>query len=317
MAFPQPLRPCPSRFDQPRKTRTKELFFASLRACSIRSLLILIELIGYATTKSQALLLDAIASGYDLITSMTLILCLWLAQSPPDREHPYGHGRIEPIAGMQLALFLTLLGGALLYEESRSLLFLSSQTLYESPLKAQSALFSLAAALMMELSYRHLSRYAKKHESRAMSAEALHYRLDAANSLLATFALALGALLPGQSHLLDHLGAFLIALLMVISGLRAAKKNLDQLLDRRPEPQLFARIEEAASQVEGVLETEKIAIQHYGPDAHVDIDIEVDPSLRVDTAHEIAQKVRVKIQESWPMVRDVTVHVEPFYTDDH
>ena len=65
------------------------------------------------------------------------------------------------------------------------------------------------------------------------------------------------------------------------------------------------------------LAPEKIRIQRYGPDAHVDIDIEVKPSLTVDKAHKISQQVRREIQKAWPAVRDVTVHIEPYYANDH
>ena len=88
-------------------------------------------------------------------------------------------------------------------------------------------------------------------------------------------------------------------------------------MDRIPEDRFFNTVRQAAKHVEGVLETEKIRIQRYGPDAHVDIDIEVDPGLTVEVAHAISQKVRVEIQKAWPAVRDVTVHIEPYYSGDH
>lgn len=65
------------------------------------------------------------------------------------------------------------------------------------------------------------------------------------------------------------------------------------------------------------MDTEKTRIQLYGPDAHVDIDIEVDPELSVQKAHKISQEVRIEIQKAWPAVRDVTVHIEPYYPNDH
>ncbi|MCB1136629.1 MAG: cation transporter, partial [Chlamydiia bacterium] len=73
----------------------------------------------------------------------------------------------------------------------------------------------------------------------------------------------------------------------------------------------------AALRVPGVRETEKIHLQVYGPDALVGIDIEVDPKMPVDEAHDITQKVRAEIQKDWPAVRDVIVHVEPYYPGDH
>ncbi|MFG0294568.1 MAG: cation diffusion facilitator family transporter, partial [Maioricimonas sp. JB045] len=79
----------------------------------------------------------------------------------------------------------------------------------------------------------------------------------------------------------------------------------------------FDRVRTSAMRVEGVQDVEKLRIQQAGPDAHVDIDIEVDPEMSVADAHVITQHVRAQIQADWPFVRDVVVHVEPFYRDDH
>lgn len=315
--FPKRVKPSAQIVEKKRKERTYELFSASGRACIIRLILIFLEFTGYYLYHSDALFVDAIASSYDLLSSIVLLICLWLAQTPPDGKHPFGHGRIEPIAGMQLAIFLTILGAWLFYQETLALInpMALSQTL--TPLNPKSFLFSLAAVFLMEFCYRILTKQAQKHDSRALKTEALHYRLDAANSLLATFALILAALIPSYSHFIDHAAAALIAAFMTFVSIKAAKHNIDQLIDRCPDKEFFAKIETAALSVDGVLGTEKVRIQHYGPDAHIDIDVEVNPELRVDQAHRISQHVRAKIQEAWPAVRDVTVHIEPYYPNDH
>ena len=104
---------------------------------------------------------------------------------------------------------------------------------------------------------------------------------------------------------------------MVILGLVAAKINLHQVMDKPPEKKFFSLVESAAKSVQGVLGTEKIRIQRYGPDAHVDIDIEVDPNMAVHDAHDITQLVRIEIQKKWPQVQEATVHIEPYYANDH
>jgi cation diffusion facilitator family transporter len=158
---------------------------------------------------------------------------------------------------------------------------------------------------------------ATEQKSPALLAEALHFRTDSLNSGFALLALVAAALFPEVSGLCDRVGAIAIALCMTGMGLFGAKKNLNQLLDRTPESELFDLVQHAAMHVEGVLGTEKIRIMHYGPDAHVDIDIEVDPHLSVEVAHTISQHVRLSIQNAWPQVQDVTVHIEPYYKDDH
>lgn len=170
---------------------------------------------------------------------------------------------------------------------------------------------------MLEIGYRHLKRTAKRQNSPALLADAVHYRIDSINSLFAMVALAFAAYFPAYSVMIDHLGAVLIAVLMIVIGANAAKNNIHQLLDRTPDETYFTLVREATMRVAGVLATEKLRIQVYGPDAHVSIDIEVDPHMSVEVAHEITQKVRHEIQIAWPCVRDVIVHVEPYYADDH
>jgi divalent metal cation (Fe/Co/Zn/Cd) transporter len=84
-----------------------------------------------------------------------------------------------------------------------------------------------------------------------------------------------------------------------------------------PDESFFTLVKVAAMRVKGVLATEKVLIQTYGPDAHVSIDVEVDPAMPVEEAHAISQKVRHEIQIAWPCVRDVIVHIEPFFDGDH
>src|SRR5581483_9317004 len=262
---------------------------------------------------SSALLLDALSSLFDIASSLFLIFCIRFADKPPDVNHPFGHGRFEPIAGLQLALLLSAVGCGMFIQQ---LTALSAHTA-DKVINPYTWIIPLGAVVLLEISYQHLKRTAKKENSPALLADAVHYRIDGINSLFAMVALVFAAYFPQYSNLCDHLGAIVIALLMVGIGIFAAKNNLHQLLDRVPAPHYFEKVKAAALCVEGVLATEKIRIQLYGPDAHVSIDIEVEPGLSVELAHELTQKVRAQIQEKWPAVRDVIVHVEPYYPGDH
>jgi cation diffusion facilitator family transporter len=162
-----------------------------------------------------------------------------------------------------------------------------------------------------------MKKVAKKQNSPALLADAVHYRIDSISCLFAVAALSFGAYFPKYSLLLDHIGAIFIAFLMMGIGIKAAWGNLHQILDRIPSQEYFELVHSAAMSVCGVMATEKLRIQSYGPDAHVSIDVEVDPLLSVEVAHEITQKVRLEIQKTWPAVRDVIVHVEPYYPNDH
>ncbi|HXF28561.1 MAG TPA: cation diffusion facilitator family transporter, partial [Chlamydiales bacterium] len=185
------------------------------------------------------------------------------------------------------------------------------------PVQAQAWLLPLMACILLEWMYRKLIKIATREHSAALTAEASHFRIDSLNSFIALFALLFGAIFPAWSWASDKIGALFIALFMVGVGLYAARMNLNQLLDRIPDPHFFVSVRQAAMRVEGILGTEKLLIQFSGPDAHIDIDVEVDPTLSVEKAHRLSQLVRLEIQKAWPQVREVVVHIEPYYYEDH
>ena len=310
--FPDPIS-LPNSVPHARTRRRKQVIFATTIGVCIRSLVIALEFMGVYLYGSSALLLDAIASCADILTSLVLIVFIKLAARPPDKDHPFGHGRYEPLAGLQIGLLMLLVGGGMIIQQGLRINEMSSSFV----LDARAWIIPFVATVLLEGCYQYLSRSAKKQHSSALAAEAYHYRIDAITSLLATLALLFGLFLPDWSVLLDHIGAILIALFMVVLGFTAARSNVHQLMDRVPDPNFFERVKRASMRVEGVLETEKIRIQFSGPDAHVDIDVEVDPHMVVKEAHKISQHVRAEIQKEWPAVRDVTVHIEPFYPNDH
>ncbi len=294
---------------QARKERNRAVIRVACVGIAVRLLIVIFEFIGFLLFDSKTLLLDSLATLADVLSSLVLVLSIILAARPPDEEHPFGHGRYEPIAGLQLGLFLTIAGVGLFWH------IVTGAEVYT--INSYAWIFALVTVLLLEFSYRRMRKVAKEQKSPALLAEALHFRTDGLNSLLALVALGAAALFPSVSGICDRIGALLISTCMCAMGLFAAKKNLNQLLDRAPEGELFEKVREAAMNVDGVKGTEKIRIQHYGPDAHVDIDIEVDPDLSVDIAHTISQHVRRSIQIAWPQVQDVTVHIEPFYPNDH
>lgn len=310
--FPDPI-PLPTEVFADRAKRHEQILNAAKLGIKIRLSIILFELIGFIFINSSALFMDAVASLIDVISTGFLIFCIQLARKPPDRDHPFGHGRYEPLGGLLLSLFLCVMGGALLIQQLKE----STQEPPTHMIVWWGWLIPLVAVILLETCHRYTIRTAEQEHSPALAADAYHYRIDSVTSLLATLALITAAYWPQWSSTIDHIGAILIALFMIGLGLFAARENFHQLMDKAPEESFFERVKEAAVRVSGVKGTEKIHIQLYGPDAHVDIDVEVDPHLSVELAHKISQKVRIEIQKEWPAVRDVTVHIEPFYANDH
>jgi len=304
--------PTPKEVSQIRLERYKMTKGACYRGIAVRGSIIIAELIGFAFTQSQALWLDALATTLDIGFSLFLVGSIKYASRPPDKNHPFGHGRFEPIAGLQLSLILIVLGAILAFHQ-----FKESWTPPERQFPFYTFMIPFVGGILMELCHRLLKRVAIKGGSAALLADAYHFRSDALSNVIAATALGTGLFMPRFAGMLDLWGAFFIALLMIVTGSRATKENLHQLLDKKPSKDYLDKIIQAACKISGVLGTEKLRVQKYGPDAHVDIDIEVDPDLSVMKAHRIAQEVRASIQVELPEVQDVMVHVEPYFESDH
>lgn len=306
--FPKPVK-LPEYVKEVRQNRKKEIVSSATRGLFLRLLIIAAEFLGFIFFGSASLLADAISSLFDVISTAILILFVKLAERPPDTNHPFGHGRFEPLIGMQLGCLLVILGGFVLFQQFFQI---STETSAEV-INPYVWIIPVFAVLLLEICYQFMMKTAKKQNSTALAADAVHYRLDAGTSLLAAIALILAASFPAWSLIIDHIGAIVIAMTMIVVGVNAAWKNLNQLMDKKPSTKYFELVKKASVSVPGVLGIEKVRIQLYGPDAQVDIDVEVDPAMSVDKAHEISQKVRAEIQKSWPAVRDVVVHIEPHY----
>lgn len=310
--YPKPVKP-PHDVFSARRDRNKQLVRSAKRGVFIRFFIIVCEFVAAWYFLSSALAMDAIASFVDVFFSLSLIYFIKLADKPPDEKHPFGHGRFEPLVGMQIGILITAIGVVAFFQQIIHL----PVSVEQRVLTPYAWIVPLIAVLLLEICYRVVMKAAKEQSSPALAADALHYRIDSMTSAMAGIALLIAAYIPHLSDTLDHLGAIAIACFMVGIGIYAAKNNLYQLIDTVPEKEYFDKVRGAALQIEGVRDTEKIRIQRYGPDAHVNIDIEVDPNMEVADAHEITQKVRAEIQKAWPAVRDVTVHVEPYYPGDH
>jgi cation diffusion facilitator family transporter len=310
--FPEPVK-LPEAVDVARATRTSRLVGVSTIGVAVRLLIIGIEFAGFWVWGYSVLLVDAVASLADVVASVAIIIAIKIAERPPDEDHPFGHGRFEPLAGMQMGILICMLGGGVIAQQ----FFAVFTEATSGNVNVWVAVIPLSAAVIFELICRMILRIGRREHSTALISEAYHYRVDGVTSLLAAAGLLVASAVPQFSNLVDHLGAMLLAAIMLALGATAVWQNVHQLLDRVPDPKWFERVRASAEKVEGVLDIEKVRMQCAGPDTHVDIDIEVDPRQTVSEAHVITQHVRAQIQTDWPAVREVVVHVEPYYAGDH
>jgi cation diffusion facilitator family transporter len=265
-----------------------------------------IKLLGGLFGNSLALLADAVHSLVDAALSAALLFALVVAQRPADREHPYGHGRFEAVAGAGVALILIGLAAAIAYES------LSTITVPSARPAGFALLIAGCGALTQELLYHYVSRVARRAGSNALQAISWDYRLDAMGGVGVLIGLAMSRW--AGWHWADHVAAILIAATVFWIGGRLLWENVQSLTDRQADPETLRLVRGTAQTVPGVLAVEKLRVRRMGIEHIAEIHIQVDGNATVRGGHEIAHAVKDRIVTTIPSVSDVIVHVEPFDT---
>jgi len=257
---------------------------------------------------SQALIADAVESSADILSSIVVWRALVVAAEPADREHPYGHGKAEPLAAATVAIMLMVAAGGIILKSAQDLV-----RPLQTP-RAFTLLVLIAVVVVKEILFRFVAREAGSVQSIVVYADAWHHRSDAVTSLAA--AMGIGLALMGVSFA-DDAAAILAGSIIAWNGLKLLRPALNELMDAAPNAALVAQIKSAASQVAGVQRVEKCIVRKAGFEYFVDMHVEVDPELTVRQAHGIAHHVKDSVREAMPSVHDVLVHIEPGTHSSH
>jgi cation diffusion facilitator family transporter len=254
---------------------------------------------------SLALLSDAVHSLVDAAIAGGLVGALVLAGRPADPEHPYGHGRLEAVAGAGVALLLLVLAAGIAWEA------IATIPDEHPPARTYALLIAAGGALFQEGLHRYTSRIARRTGSGALLATAWDYRLDAFGGLAVVLGVAVSKWGGPRWHAADHVAALVIAATVLWIGAKLLRDNIDDLMDRQAPPEVLAAVRRAAASVSGVLGVETLRARKAGLEYLVDIHIEVAPDLTVEAGHAIAHAVKDHIRNTVSAIRDVLVHVEP------
>jgi cation diffusion facilitator family transporter len=286
-------------------TRTERSLRATFLGIGINALLVAGKLAGGLAGHSHALIADAMESLADIFSSLVVWRAVLVAAEPPDRDHPYGHGKAEAIAAAVVStlLLLAALGIAI---QAAPRLFQP-----RDPPRAFTLYILIGVVLVKELVFRYASRQASLAESGAVKADAWHHRSDAITSLAAAIGISVCLLGGPRFAYADDAAAFFAAGIIGWNGWLLLRPALDELMDAAPSSGLMAQIRATAAEVPGVQAVEKCHARKTGFQYFVDMHIEVDPQMTVQQGHQIAHQVKARVQQAVPSVNDVLVHVEP------
>lgn len=271
----------------------------------VSALLAIVKALGGIFGHSYALIADAIESGTDVVTSGMLWLGLRWSIRPPDKNHPYGHGKAEALVAVGISL--ALVGAAfIITKDSISHI----QNPHKTP--APFTLFILVAVVITkELLYRFVLKTGEEIKSGAVKADAFHHRSDAITSIAAFIGISI-ALWGGKGYeVADDYAALIAAAFIVYNAYGIGRPAIGELLDEELEPEFQQKITSLAEQVSGVEKVEKCHTRKMGTAYHIDLHIWVNGRLTVEDGHEIAHKVKNQLVENVPQILDVHIHVEP------
>jgi cation diffusion facilitator family transporter len=254
---------------------------------------------------SHALVADAVESLADIFSSIIVWRGLVVAAEPADEDHPYGHGKAEPLAAAIVSLMLLFAAGWIATTAI-------AQVRYPHLAPAPFTLVVLFVVIAIkETLFRFVLRTSQSLDSSAVRADAWHHRSDAITSLAAAIGISVSLIGGPGYEKADDVAAVAAALVIAWNGWQLLRPALNELMDRSPNREVIDRVRRVAEAVPGVDAVEKCMARQMGHQYYVDMHVEVDPQMTVKRSHEIAHEVKDKVRSQIPRVRDVLVHIEP------
>ena len=254
---------------------------------------------------SYALIADGIESTVDIFSSLLVLLGLKYAARPADENHPYGHGKAEPLVTFLVVAFLIVSAFVIAWQSIENI-----QTPHELP--SSWTLIVLAGIILWkEISYQLVMKRAKKLQSSSLRAEAWHHRSDAITSVAAFVGISI-ALFGGKGfEVADDYAALLASGFILYNCYRIFRPALSEIMDEDNYVDLTLEIREISLDVKGVAGTEKCFIRKAGMKYHVDLHAKVNGLLTVREGHEIAHALKDRLQSEIPQLGNVLIHIEP------
>jgi cation diffusion facilitator family transporter len=254
---------------------------------------------------SYALIADAIESTTDIASSLIVWGGLKISGIPPDIDHPYGHGKAEPLAATVVSLFLFAVATAIAIQSTREILIP-----HHAP-----APFTLIVLVVVVITKESLFRFVfnvgKSLESTAVKSDAWHHRSDAITSAAAAIGISI-ALIGGPGYeSADDWAALFASGIIAFNAFRILRPAVNEVMDAAPTSAIEQAIRQTAQQVKGVIGLEKCRIRKMGLVYYVDLHVTVEGHIAVREGHEIAREVKARILAAHANIADVLVHIEP------
>ncbi|QNK64929.1 cation transporter [Pedobacter sp. PAMC26386] len=254
---------------------------------------------------SYALIADAIESTTDIFSSTLVLFGLKYTSKPADENHPYGHGRAEPLITFLVVGFLITSATIIAYESIQNI-----GTPHSLP-KSWTLILLGALILFKEISFRKVMKKAVETNSSSLKADAWHHRSDAITSVAAFIGISIALIMGKGYESADDVAALFAAAFIFYNSYKIFRPALGEIMDEHLYDDLVVSIKQASLMVDGVIDTEKCYIRKTGMQYHVDLHAVVDGSITVKEGHEIAHRLQDYLQTKLPELAHILIHIEP------
>ena len=273
-------------------------------------LLALGKLIAGLIGHSSAMISDAVHSASDVFSTIVVLIGVKLSSKESDKEHPYGHERLECVAAIVLAVVLLLTGLGIGYDAIKNILGGNYKELTAPTVLALVA--AIISIVAKEAMYWYTRYYAKRIDSSALMADAWHHRSDALSSVGAL--IGIGGAMLGYP-VMDSIASLVIFFFIAKAAYDIFKDAIDKMVDHACDEETEKAIYDAVLEQEEVLGIDMLQTRIFGNKIYVDLEIQLDENYTLKKAHDIAEEVHEHIEQNFPKVKHIMVHVNPAVKD--
>ena len=286
-------------------TRLKRSLRATFIGFAVNVLLTIAKFLAGFFGHSQALIADGVESLSDIFSSLIVWRGVVVAETPPDEDHPYGHGKAEPLAAATVSVMLLLAAGMIAFHSFQGII---QPRVAPSP---WTLLLLVGIIAVKEMMFRFVLHVGAEVDSPAVKTDAWHHRSDAITSAAAFIGISIASLGGKGYENADNWAALAAAFVIAFNGFRLLRPAFNDLMDRSPDREVVEQIEKVAATIAGVGRVEKCFVRKMGYQLYADMHVEVDPEMTVVRSHEIAHAVKNKVRAEIPAVSNVMIHIEP------
>ena len=269
-------------------------------------LLSLFKLFAGIFANSNAMISDAIHSASDVFSTIVVIIGVRLSSRDSDREHPYGHERMECVAAIILSIVLFITGLGIGIQALQAILNGNYETLQMPGILALIA--AIVSIITKEAMYWYTRHYAKQIDSAALMADAWHHRSDAFSSIGALIGIAGSRM---GFPIMDSIASLVIFVFIAKAAFDIFKDAMDKMVDHSCDENMEKAIYDCVISHEDVLGIDLLQSRIFGNKIYVDLEIELDASYTLEKAHRIAEDIHEDIEKNFPKVKHVMIHVNP------